>query len=100
MPTVQVGFSSGFPLGGGFPTPMWCSAWIEYHQSKINGDLRCSAYFEYRWSKTWQLALREILFSAEIQILPEQLSQEHPPPKNSTVELHMRSLILLRCPPE
>jgi hypothetical protein len=34
-------------------------------------------------AKTRQIALREIPFSGEIRIPPEQLSLEHPPPKSS-----------------
>jgi hypothetical protein len=62
-----------------------------------NGFLRCSAFLlNSAGVKNRQVALREIPIPAEIRTLPEQLSPEHP----SSKELHRRSLILSRCPPE
>jgi hypothetical protein len=55
MASVRVHFSPGFPLGGAFPAEqnthvVLCLNRIPPEQK--NGFLRCSAYFEYRLSKT------------------------------------------------
>jgi hypothetical protein len=82
MASVQVRFSPGFPLGGGFPAeqlhPWWCLAGAKKPVS--SGALRIPNTVG---ASTRQFALREITFSAEIRILPEQLSPEHPPPKSN-----------------
>jgi hypothetical protein len=49
-------------------------------------------------AKTRQVAFQEIPLSSEIRTPPEQLSGT--PLLQRAVELHRKSLILLRCPPE